>query len=370
MSDHQEEEKADVMYNKNPRGRIKQLRQQWIDRDGRIKLSLQEFEQQKQDDNKGIIKSREVVDRNLKESYDSLLEVVKALLQLDDGRTKLSRTDASVLQTLDKCIAEFEESAKFSGKQIDALGALAKGCMIKGDETSVLCKQAASWVKRLQIEKEGVLAHRETLCEMMESCQRQIVHCYSAKAREIQMNRTVMDSILDSLHDVGLADRLTSQEEQSAFQREMARKIREPRKALKKHDNNRENCGKLVRFITSIQSEVQSAQPQIDTASKGFYTECERMVAASKSVSRIWTGLIRVKDNICAPNFRTTRDNSLRAVLQLLKDDDTRVEGSYPRAREVEEEIYREIDGKLGAGAVDKLKAPIKVELSKFSVEW
>lgn len=100
-----------------------------------------------------------------------------------------------------------------------------------------------------------------------------------------------------------------------------------------------------------------SLKARTTSVSDDFDTAFNSVTETQEIETELWKGLMSLENKVCDPDYRTTRDNSLRIIFQLLTADDLVFSaGSY--AARVENSIKASVRSKIGAEALEKLLAP------------
>jgi NAD-specific glutamate dehydrogenase len=131
-----------------------------------------------------------------------------------------------------------------------------------------------------------------------------------------------------------------------------------------------ENFYQLGILTRNASSTLVVLKERVKTISDGFDDEFKAVTTAQDVETELWKGLKELKNNIWSPDFTSTRDNSLRLILQLLTaDDEVFLRQEY--YEETEKRIKAAIRTKLGEDAVEKLTAPVpaRVSLEDFKLE-
>jgi hypothetical protein len=128
-------------------------------------------------------------------------------------------------------------------------------------------------------------------------------------------------------------------------------------------------ASELLTALEETDRDIESLKIQLQDISRQYDDNYKLISDSRDQRGDVWKGLLLLKDNICAPDYRSTRDNSLRAVLELLAEDDKVFEGDA-FVEGIQAQIHDHINGRLGDGAVERLKAPIAISLEQFEIEW
>ncbi|KAL9005722.1 MAG: hypothetical protein Q9180_009787, partial [Flavoplaca navasiana] len=98
-------------------------------------------------------------------------------------------------------------------------------------------------------------------------------------------------------------------------------------------------------------------QAKITKISDDFDTTFNDVTESQEKAAEFWKGLLKLKAQIYNTDYKSTRDSSLRVVLQLLTEDNHLVRaGSF--AAEIEGNIRSRVESVLGNDAWAKLGAP------------
>jgi len=92
-------------------------------------------------------------------------------------------------------------------------------------------------------------------------------------------------------------------------------------------------------------------------SSNGYDVEFKRILDSQAAEAKLWNGVIRLKNTIWDVEYRSTRDNSLRRLIQLLTMDNE-VFLRQELYESTERRIRLEIHNKLGEEALRQLEVP------------
>lgn len=101
-------------------------------------------------------------------------------------------------------------------------------------------------------------------------------------------------------------------------------------------------------------SKVLELKKRVQIAAAAFDVEFNKVTNAQTIENKLWDGLLGLRNQIDQTDYRTTRDNSLRVIIKLLKMDDT-VFLRQELYEDTEEKINAAVKGKMGDDAVAKL---------------
>ncbi len=111
-----------------------------------------------------------------------------------------------------------------------------------------------------------------------------------------------------------------------------------------------------------------SLMARITKVSNEFDTTFDDVTGSQEKAAELWKGLLGLRAKIENTDYKSTRDNSLRIVLQLLTADD-RLFSRRSFAADVEHYIKRRIEDTLGVEALSKLLEPgITTSLEDFEL--
>lgn len=107
--------------------------------------------------------------------------------------------------------------------------------------------------------------------------------------------------------------------------------LKDAYRRLEENYRDREEAGREVEEFESLAQfhaesivEVLGFQEQLRLIAERFDVQYKKLTSAQTIENRFWEELLRLKDYVCQTNYTSTRDSSLRIILQLLKaDDDT-----------------------------------------------
>lgn len=97
---------------------------------------------------------------------------------------------------------------------------------------------------------------------------------------------------------------------------------------------------------------------ELETQKKGFDDEYNKVTQARAVESKLWSGLLDLRNTINTTEVRSTRDRSLHEILKLLKMDDT-VFMRQKFYEDAETRINKAIQEKLGSNKLTRLIAGI-----------
>ena len=110
----------------------------------------------------------------------------------------------------------------------------------------------------------------------------------------------------------------------------------------------------LAMFCKNGIAALMDLKNNLEPIATGFSNEYGRVTTAQGVENKLWEGLERLKSNIWSTDFTSTRDNSLRLILQLLVADNE-VFHCQLFFEDTKTRIKESIRSKIGANAVEKL---------------
>lgn len=106
--------------------------------------------------------SEKLVSDTARLSYASLEQVVQALLRLEHGQTRLSREDASILDTLQATVDNFKTICATSEHATADIALESERCMRLGDNASQFLDEMAAYMSSMNVESQGIFAVKNT----------------------------------------------------------------------------------------------------------------------------------------------------------------------------------------------------------------
>ncbi|KAJ5614567.1 hypothetical protein N7528_008221 [Penicillium herquei] len=255
-------------------------------------------------------------------SYVTLEEVVHTLLQIENGKTRLSRENSSVLDLLHTTVEKFQDICGTSKHSAADIGLEAETCMRLGDNAHRFLGDFTDAMRTLNIESAAIWKVRE--------------------------QESVGTDILN-FFDSGVSQRAEQRcREAAAGVNENEARIREKeRKALIYYQ--------LAMAARNTSAGILMLHRQVDNVAKEYDVDFRRVTDELTVANTLWEGLMNLKNVIWATDLYTTRDNALRVILQLLETDDE-VFHREPFYEDTQVRIQDAICAKLGNDAVLKLQ--------------
>jgi hypothetical protein len=135
------------------------------------------------------------------------------------------------------------------------------------------------------------------------------------------------------------------------------KKIEENKKRYDEAEENEKWNKKLRTEANYGRKACRDLKVRIKALDKEFATELLRVNESQLVESSLWRGLLELSSMVEDPKFLSSRDNSLRLVLKILKADDDKF-GSGDRYVHIEERIKLAIIGRWGEDGFKKLLVP------------
>ncbi|EME43106.1 hypothetical protein DOTSEDRAFT_72476 [Dothistroma septosporum NZE10] len=283
-------------------------------------------------------------------AYASLKQVVAILLDIDNGHTRLSRQDKSILQCLDQAVEQFEALTKVAHVNFQGLGIQAGDCtefrdrllFIRGaldeDATQLITDATAAWREGSSRDSEHV-----RLVADESSCHQRLADAQSAYD-------TADNWFTGAFTGAGEVDARRNRRD-------------EMRAALERNQEGqrRESTRKTDYYSLAAQIKIASAalvelSSQLQTTAAAALEAFTKIGTAQMAASRLWGGFIDLKNEIWSTDYHSTRDRSLHKVLDLLRADDE-VFMLQDCIEKTEREIKQDIAARLGDANLARLLA-------------
>lgn len=339
-----------------------QLKAQWAGRESKILAAQKSFEERKKEDDEKIKRSNESANEALRTAYGSLHEAVNSILKLPDGRARISSSDTSILQSLQKAIDDFQRGEKFLRSETDLLSDATAQNMNDGDHVKAALTVMEKWLKTLNIERDGLLPEITSFGDRADNRKREAMRMIPELLNRVGGSAALENNDgIDETWDMFITTYREQNFQGSAQFKEIEIEVNTM--------NNRQTRRRyLHRELDKIISTMSGSRATITKIADNYYVEQKRTQAVWEAIARVWSALLGVKRNVESPSFKTTRDNSLRQVLLLLQADDQVLQVSWPAAGKMQQDIYATINKALGDGAVLKLTAPTSIAMDEFAI--
>lgn len=118
---------------------------------------------------------------------------------------------------------------------------------------------------------------------------------------------------------------------------------------------------KFAIWCRNAGSVVLELKRQVQYASEVFDVEYSKVTTAQSVENGLWDGLMGLRNQIDQTDYKTTRDNSLRVILQLLQMDD-KIFLRHQLYEDTEDAIKLAIKEKMGEDALARLEQNAPIE--------
>ncbi|KAL8907063.1 MAG: hypothetical protein Q9171_006010 [Xanthocarpia ochracea] len=304
---------------------------------------------------------QEQIAASQKNAYLALQEIVDSLLKIKNGNTRLSRESSLLVTALTESVQPFSLFCDQVREHMRATGTKAGHSMSEGDGADVLIRSLRAHYRALDSERKAVTKLSNSYRD----------ECYSLKVREASLQSRVNDARSSQeefgnaflgFFDSGTADRLGRDVQ------EAERMLTANRDQQRRKNEEYEALYKLASAARLAGAATISLMARITKISNEFDTTFDEITGSQEKAAELWKGLLGLRAKVENTDYKSTRDNSLRIVLQLLTADD-RLFSRSSFAADVEQYIKRTVEGTLGVGALSKLLEPeITTSLEDFEV--
>ncbi|KAI1342875.1 hypothetical protein F5Y15DRAFT_371281 [Xylariaceae sp. FL0016] len=291
-------------------------------------------------------------------AYDSLVAVVGALLTVDRGDKRIARADATIVEKLDKVVANFQKLHDTSKENAWELGVGATACMTLGDTATRFVDDLEGRMRNLNAQIPGVWSIK---CERDDEWK-------SARDAERDRRRG-LDNARSSRDDGG--NKFLGFFDSSVITR-LDNDVRNAENRLNENlDHQRQARDKmetyyqLAVFHHNASAAIAGLRDKVKTTASDFDVEFKRVTDAQRVEDHLWSGLLDLRNKVLSSDFKSTRDNSLRVILDLLKTDDD-IKLGHDCLDTAEARIKEDICGRLGGNAVQLLTAPYQGSAEDF----
>ncbi|KAL4887553.1 hypothetical protein BJY04DRAFT_212587 [Aspergillus karnatakaensis] len=293
--------------------------------------------------------SEKLVSEAARAGYAALEQVVHALLRIEHGQTRLSREDATILDALHGTVEKFEAVCATSEHTTADIALESERCMRLGDNAAKFLDVLTGYMNSLNIESRAIWGQK---CVEEGACD-EARRWHGDYERHVNNAREERDSIgtnflgfFDS--DVKYnADKLVYGAEQN----------------LRNNEARIANKKRLATIFYQLSMTARNASAAIHTlnvrvqnVANEYDVDFRRVTDELQVANALWKGLMELKNVIWATDLYTTRDSSLRVILQLLERDDE-VFHREMYFEETQMNIQQAICGKLGGDAVGRIRA-------------
>jgi len=308
-----------------------------------------------------IIKTSEQLERETHDkvheaaisAYQALDDAVAGLLAIQRGTARLQRVDPGIISKLDLAAERFGYLHKVGDTNAWKLGKDASALMSFGDSTKTFAETLQQERNKLQRQlkehNDTRGRHKEQLNALRESEESLRVRRRKAVA-ELEDGWNQLAYIFDS-----------------SPKKRYERMISEADQGLEKNASSQREVNSKIQGLHLLDTLIGWAMRALDvlTASvariaQDFQAKFRRILMAQQISDRLFAGLLGISNAIHDTNFRTSRDNSLHVVVNVLRRyHELRADhGALDIPGIAERRIQRAICVKLGEGGVRKLMEP------------
>ncbi len=286
-------------------------------------------------------------------AYQALDEAVAGLLAIQRGTARLQRVDPSIISKLDVAVERFSDLHKVGNTNAWKLGKDAAALISFSDNTKTftgtLQEERQKLKRQLKEHADGRGRHKEQLNVL----KRDEGTIKSRRSKAVDESENGWNQVAfffkpsarDNLKTI-ISDADDSLRKNSASQREVNNKIR----VLYLLDT-------LIGWAMRALDVVTATVARI---AQDFQAKFQRITSAQQTSDRLFEGLLGMSNAIRDTEFRTSRDNSLRVVLDVLRRyHGLRVDHASLEIPGIEERrIHRAICEGLGEAGVRRLLEP------------
>ncbi|KAL8924493.1 MAG: hypothetical protein Q9172_002658 [Xanthocarpia lactea] len=350
----------DIDWSVDPYGRRAQYFNQFRVLESEATLLISKLHSHRKEIETSETEYQEQIAASQKNAYFALQGIVDSLLKIKNGETRLSRENALLVTALTESTQSFSLFCDQVREHMRVTGSKAGHSMSEGDGADVLIRSLRAHYRALDSERKAVTKLSNSYRD----------ECYNLKAREATLQSHVNDARSNqargnsflALFDSGLEDRL----EEGVQEAERVLIVNLYQQRRKNEDY--EALYKLASAARLAGAATISLMARITKISNEFDTTFDDVTESQEKAAELWKGLLGLRAKIENTDYKSTRDNSLRIVLQLLTADD-RLFSRSSFAADVEQYIKRTVEGTLGVEALSKLLKPeITTSLEDFGL--
>jgi hypothetical protein len=248
------------------------------------------------------------------------------------------------------------------------LGVSAGNCMNLGDE-------ADRFIRFLRDRYRSLLFEQKAIGHVMDTCKREhteliargsslktdVENAVSSQDVSIFQSSNAHSLFLTAAQDFGNAflgffsDDTKNRLENDV--RDARRRLQDNLDRQSRELERWENFYKLTSIAQLARAAILALQTKTIAVSDAFDVEFKRVTGIQDKEAELWRGLLTLKERICDTDYMSTRDGSLRTILQLLSADDKEFPADSGVAG-AESRIKASIDSKLGVNAAETLVSP------------
>ncbi|SCO90185.1 uncharacterized protein FRV6_14313 [Fusarium oxysporum] len=279
-------------------------------------------------------------------AYAALERAVQRLLELPSSRDEVSEQDPNIVGIFHHAIKQFEDLSKTSQTNTYQLGTAAANydsfISVISMHDGKVDSQFSSWNKEQKAAHDSMLVCQKTKSE----CDRKHREL-TQQLSDARGERSSFGGWVSSGFSNTLDDKISTIE----------KRIDENKKKYDEAEENEKWNKRLRTEAMYGRKACRDLKVRIKALNKEFATELLRVNKSQLVESSLWRGLLELSSMVEDPKFLSSRDNSLRLVLKVLKADDDKF-GSGDRYAHVEERIKLAIIGRWGEDGLKKLLIP------------
>ncbi|KAK4035463.1 hypothetical protein C8A01DRAFT_48352 [Parachaetomium inaequale] len=288
-------------------------------------------------------------------AYQALQEAVESALTIQRGNARIQRVDPTVSTKLDAAVASFKKLHEVSSTNAWKLGKDSAALMSFGDNTrtfkTTLSEERQRLKQQLRNNNEARQRHKQHLGRLKAS-----------HADHDARRRGAIQKLNNGLNQFAYIFSPSSRDEQKAIETDAEKNLKQNESAQKGVDNKIRALYMLDTLIGWAMRALDVVTESVARIAQDFQAKFQLITNAQEKSNKLFAGLLGLVNKINVTDFRTTRDNSLRVVLDVL--------GQYHELRtdhdslEIpgigERRIHTAIVDKLGKEGVDQLLEPPK----------
>ncbi|KAF3071885.1 hypothetical protein CFAM422_005798 [Trichoderma lentiforme] len=258
-------------------------------------------------------------DENLRDTghdaYSAIEHVVTELLTIERGAARIERVDKSIVVKLDLVTKRFIHLCELGRQVVWNVGTRATMCMADGDNATRFVFTLESEMRALEIQCAAV---RDTKIEHEKS-----LRLYQAlegeRQRRVYLARDVASSWSNRLlgfFSGSTRERLKRDVEEAEQRLHM--NLYQQRAAC----DSIEALHRLEMFHQETWTGMGNLRDKAQSVAGSFKHEFKRVTEVKEVKDKVFENLLNLRNKIQDPEFRTTRDSSLRLVMELFRTDD------------------------------------------------
>ncbi|KAL2126680.1 hypothetical protein VTI74DRAFT_421 [Chaetomium olivicolor] len=286
-------------------------------------------------------------------AYQALEDAVSGLVTIPRGTARIQRADAGIMNMVDLAVERFRYLHKVSETNAWKLGNDAAALISFADSTK---------------------AFKNTLQEERQKLKRQLRDHDEARARHKDQLKTLktQEDVLEERRRKAVR-KLEAWWNEIAFviipssEKNLKAVISDAEEGIRKNKSSQRAVDNQIRGLYLLDTLIKWAMRALDVVmetvarvAQDFQAKFERITTAQQISDRLFAGLLEIANKIQDTDFRTTRDNSLRVVLAVLRlYHELRMDRRALDIPGIEERrIHRTICERLGEDGVKQLMLP------------